>query len=235
MNSDLGHAEPSSVVAPLPIREWNSLVHGFVDKAVFFANQNRDPQDIHDAWRTFRVWLSSWIDYNSDDWRLFLVWYVFHWQPLELALDREAASGSIAEQYAKAFPEEVSTAERRMIVAATTNPLDFYEIYEFPELGCYYVKSLFLGYQHSYAFNELPEGLNVGDIFFGKLVHFKDDRGVIAGHSRPFPATAKIAIAYMRRHLIKDRKEEFITNFALFDSDLFNLYHDLLDGKDLSF
>lgn len=235
MPTDIGHNEADilEMPFPLPTQKWDSMVHGFVDRAVFFANRNRPSDDIHNAWRTFRVWLSPWLDYNSDDWRLFLVWYVFHWQS-PMGEGEETANfsvSSIAEQYVEECPEEVSLVEQKMIAVATKSPLDFYEIYKLPELDCYYVKSLFLGYLHSYAFAELPKGLKVGDVFFGKLIHFQEDKGVVAGHSRPFPPNAKVSIAHLRRHLINGRKEEFINNFSLFDSDLFNLYHDLIEGK----
>lgn len=232
MPIDLGQPEAEIPVTPFPLQEWGSQVNRFVDRAVFFANQNRDPQDIHDAWRTFRVWLSSWIDYNSDDWRLFLVWYIFHWQAPAASLEVPCRRvPSIAEEYLEKQPQEISESERKMVASAISSPMDFYEIHDFPELNCVYVKSLFLGFQHSYAFNELPEGLGVGDIFFAKIIHFQDDRGVIAAYSQPFSAMAKVSIAHMRRQLISGRKEEFVKNFPLFDTDLFNLYHDLLSKE----
>jgi hypothetical protein len=210
------------------MKEYEALVNGFVERALTFANQRCDPRDIHEAWRAFRVWLSSWIDYNSDDWRLFLVWYVFHWQAG--AEEGDSRPPTVAEYYINSN-EDSSPEDRWLLGSASVCPLDFYEIYEFVELGCFYMKSLFLGYQHSFAFPKLPEGLKAGDIFFGKIIHIRDDRGVVAAHSRPFPPSAKVAITALRRQLIQKRKEEFIHNFGLFDSDLFNLYHDLLSEE----
>jgi hypothetical protein len=216
----------------LSLDEFETLVIRFVDRAFAFSNRRCDPQDIHDAWRTFRVWQSAWIDYKSEDWRLFLAWYVFHWRVADEQNELPEA-GPLAALYAAECPEEISPAEQKMLATAMGSPLDFYEIYELPEPNCFYLKSLFLGYQHSYAFTSLPPNLKTGDVFFGKIVHFRDDKGVIAAHSRPFPSTAKVAIAYIRRQLILGRKEEFIKNFSLFDSDLFNLYYDLLNGEEV--
>lgn len=226
MSVDFEITERARRLGPSP--EWEAQVRRFVDNAVFFANRTRNPSDIHDAWRTFRVWLAAWIDYNSDDWRLFLVWYVFHWRTPELKAPTEVRSPSIAEQFARACPEEISDAQWAILKAGVGSPMDFYEVHEVPGLECLYVKSLFLGYQHSYAFSTLPGGLKVGDIFFGKIIQFEDDLGTIACHSRAFPVTARVPIAYLRRQLISGRKEEFIKNFSLFESDLFNLYHDLM-------
>ena len=192
-----------------------------MDRALLLASNQRGEMDLCQAWHAFRAWFStSRVDEGSEDWRLFLAWYLFHWQA--------PARPSIAEWYVSERPSEVSAEEVRMVATASRSPLDFYEIHTLPEMGCFYVKSLFLGYQQSYAFAELPDGLKVGDVFFGKVIHFQQDEGVIAGHSPAFPPSAKVPIAYLKRQLILRRKDDFLNNFSMFESDLFNLYHDLL-------
>jgi hypothetical protein len=217
-----------SIRKSVPLAGWAELALSFVNRAVGYSKLVNDPRDIHEAWTAFRVWLSPRFEYGCQDWGLFLAWYVFHWKPVKNAIREKF---SLAELYAAECPAEVSEKEKILISEAVRNPLDFYEIYWLSELNCYYVKSLFLGYQNSFAFHEMPAGLEVGDVFFGKIVPLYEDRGIIVGHSRPIGGSAKVAIAYLRRELIRRRKSDFINDFYLFDSDIFNLYHDLLHGR----
>jgi hypothetical protein len=110
-------------------------------------------------------------------------------------------------------------------------PLDFYEVHFLPDLGCFYLKSLFLGFERSYAFDKLPLNLCDGDIFLGKIVHLFDDKGIIAGRSPAFGASAKVQISLIRRHLIRATPDVFQKNFSLFESDVFNLYHELISDE----
>lgn len=168
------------------------------------------------------MWLDEKVDRSAEDWNLFRSWYLFHWQPQSA----EARSpGPVAHSYAQKFAN--SEAEHDLIIAGTKSPLDFYEILEIPEPECFYVKSLLLGFRHSFAFRELPKDLKTGDIFLGHIVPLKADTGLFSGYSRPLDRSAKYAIARLRVDLITRRKVDFVENFGLFESDLLNLYYDL--------
>lgn len=210
----------------IPVGDIELVLRRLVDRAVVFAEREFGPGDIHEAWRAFRVWLSPWMDLDAEDWPLFLHWYVFHWRSPK-AGEVPSRPRSIAERFARAEKASLAGSELQLLTIGSKDPPDFYEIMELREIGRYYVKSLLLGYQHSYAFSELPEGLGAGQIFFGKIIHLHSDRGVIVGHSRALPMTTKFSIAQMRVHLVNGRKKDFLRDFSLFEPDVLNLYHDI--------
>jgi hypothetical protein len=199
----------------------------FIDGALAYARETRGLGDIRAAWDLFRVWLEPSLNFASEDWRLFVSWYVFHWHPPGNEQKAPEPGASIAERYyrermAERYPELSS-----LVASGVKNPLDFYEVHFLPEMSCYYVKSLFLGYQYSFAFETLPEELKIGGVFFGKILHLGQDRGIILGHSRSFSVRAKVGIGRLRRDLVVRRRSDYLEEFWLFDSDVFNLYHDL--------
>lgn len=210
-----------------PKEDENTLpgfLDDFVDAAFAFARQKFGMKDVREAWSTFRVWMSESVDFQADDWRLFMAWYVFHWHADRAASPEKAQVN--AEIFMVAQPNYPSI-QKEILTSAVQSPLDFYEIYQLNEWECFYTKSLFLGLQHSFSFPRLPEGFRPGDIFFGKIVQVREDKGILVAHSPPLPNEAKVAIVQLRQDLIQQRKADFTQNFSLFDSDVFNLYYDL--------
>lgn len=202
----------------------------FLGRAMAFAYENCGVADVREAWNAFRVWLSSELDPSAEDWRLFLFWYIFHWQPSDHPLPCSFEE-SIAGRAFLTLREETSPRQEAFLRAAASSPLDFYEVYRLQEWDCFYVKSLLLGQEGSFSFRELPPEFTEGDIFFGKVIPLQEDQGVLAAHSAIFTSSAKVPISALRLELIKDRRADFSRNFRTFDSDVFNLYHDLLKGS----
>jgi hypothetical protein len=196
--------------------------------AIAFAFNGQGIGNLRDAWCTFRAWMHGDLDPQAEDWRLFLHWYIFHWVSSSENLSDCHSDAVIAEKYSLSLEHALSLEQKKLVAAAIQAPLDFYETYWLAEWECFYLKSLFLGQERSFAFTKLPIDIKVGDIFFGKIVPLQYDRGILAAHSQIFDSSAKVPIARLRQDLISARKSDFSNNFHLFDADVFNLYHDLL-------
>lgn len=207
-------------------QSYSDLLAAFIKSAVRFARTSNE-LDIYEAWKLFRVWQEARLDPESEDWQLFLTWYVFHWKA---ELPNNLVKTTIANKFITAARNIFTSEELQIIESCCKTNLDFYEVHELPEFGFFYVKSLLLGYQYGYRFDQLPDDLKAGDIFLGKFAHIVDDRGVILAKSRSFGQDAKILIGNLRINLIKSRREDFIQDFSTFDSDIFNVYFDLMDG-----
>jgi hypothetical protein len=205
----------------------DAVVRRFLDEVLSFVGETVGVADLRAAWDEFHAWLGHGVDVRAADCRLFLSWYVFHWHS-ELKLGSERPNQpSLAERYLQDRHEQHSSDMHLLVRSAVGTPLDFYEVLYLPEFGRYYVKSLFLGYQHSFGFEELPPGLELGNVYLAKIVHLFDDQGVLAGVSSALNPYAKVAIGSLRRNLIKTRATDFTRDFWLFDADVFNLYRDL--------
>jgi hypothetical protein len=232
MRSDLNHAQTiGATLRGFTAPDLPGILARFVDEVFSFANENAGLADLRIAWNVFRVWQNPLIETNCEDWRLFLSWYAFHWRPESEANVQRPQSLTLAERYLGAFPAAQSMEVHALARHALKSPLDFYEVYYFQDYDRYYLKSLFLGVKQSYAFPSLMEGLTVGRIYFGKVVHLFADQGILIGHSRALPTSSKVSIARIRRNLIEKRAADFARDFWLFDSDVFNLYHDLCYGN----
>lgn len=221
----------SARFASAPPAEMKGILDGFLDNACSYAQETIGLADLRDAWDVFRAWLGSGVNVRADDWRLFRAWYVFHWHSQSSGSSNRPELSSIAERYLRDRPEVEPPDAHLLVRSAIGTPMDFYEVLYLPDFERYYLKSLFLGYQQSYAFRALPEGLALGNIYLAKIVHVYADQGLVAGISPPFHANAKVPIGSLRRNLILTRAADFTRDFWLFESDIFNLYHDLAQGN----
>lgn len=217
--------------ASAPYADAEGILARFLDNAFAYSNETIGLADLRAAWDVFRVWVGSGVNRRAEDWRLFLAWYVFHWHSSSEEVSKRPELPSIAERYLRDRPDAVPPEVHLLVRSAIGTPLDFYEMLYLPEFERYYLKSLFLGYQQSFGFEALPEGLTVGDVYLAKIVHIYADQGLIAGISTPFHANAKVPIGFLRRNLIRNRATDFSSDFWLFDSDIFNLYQDLQHGQ----
>jgi len=210
----------------LPRYDLEASLARFIEEAFAYANSTIGLADLREAWDVFRVWLDHRIDAHADVWQLFLAWYVFHWRASPKRTRR--LPPTIAEKYLLHSPDALHADLHGIVQSAVGAPIDFYEVLYLPDLDTYYLKSLFMGYQKSFGFQRLPRGMELGNVYLAKVVHLYEDQGLIAGISAALGLEAKVAIGNLRRNLIKKRATDFMCEFWLFESDIFNLYRDLL-------
>lgn len=211
--------------------EIQSRLADLMEQAIQYAEDTMGPSEIQCAWRAFRVWTEAWINPNAVDWDLFLYWYVFQWRGAD-PKEPSQRSEPLAKRYLNHAGPDLSSLDKTLIQSVLEIPLDFYEILPLQEPNIFYVRSMLLGYKHSFGFQELPEPLAAYNIFFGMILHTSSDVGIILAHSAPLPETAKFLVAEMRIQLVNRRKMDYLKNFSIFNSDVLNLYYDIENSQE---
>ncbi|MGZ3711960.1 MAG: hypothetical protein ACXVBE_09390, partial [Bdellovibrionota bacterium] len=133
---------------PLALKDaedLSSFLDLFQSLAMEFAHDRFGTGDLREAWAAFRAWMESEMDACAEDWRLFLHWYIFHWQSLTSESIQNRHDSTIALQLASTLHDQISPMQKVFLHSALHSPLDFYEIYRLDEWDCFYFKSMFLG------------------------------------------------------------------------------------------
>ena len=170
------------------------------------------------AWNAFRAWNEESCISTRDHESIFLAWYLFKAQPIAECPSRLAS-------FAKIFANEmlyISPLDRSLIERAESAPIDFFEVHEIPNLNKFYLKSLCLGYRGSFSFFEPPLESRPGDIFLGKVIPIMEDKGILMAKGPRLSRDTKVSVASLRRSLIENRRQEFLSNFPLFEADIFD-------------
>jgi hypothetical protein len=209
--------------------EENSLAlqtNELLKKIDEFSIQLETKNERESAWLAFNAWDANSPHDRALNTNLFLAWYLFRNRCL-------AGHNEPKQSFARSYIElssNITSVDRYLVSQAELAPFDFFETHEILSLNKIYFKSLCLGYRASYAFFECSLKSKPGEIFLAKVIPLTEDQGVVLARGPHLGRRAKAIISELKRNLIEKRRDEFQTEFSLFEADIFSSYLEISYG-----
>lgn len=202
-----------------------------LDRLDAFTLSQNDDYLFFEPWSIFHVWQDNKVNRDVIYFDLFRYWQFFHWHPdpSTVGLPLNENCKTIAEAFLKLHKSELNKEEVAMVKSIVQHPLELFEVSSF-DGPLTFVNGLMSRRTIGVYYPGLGKKVRSTDYLLAQILPLGKHLYLIIACSPTIDRRAK--------HLVGDFQELINSSptsvqFELIQSDLFNLFYDLLKNQDL--
>jgi hypothetical protein len=166
--------------------------------------------------------------------QLFAPWFLFNWIPRSKRRNANGKTGTertVAEEYAEKKGRQLDPLEQRLLDATVGRPFSFYEVLQCQPGRGFTLRDVFTGEMREILERMGSEGIQVGDILYGRLSQVDIVTILVGSGTMALPPSCKPDLIRLRRGLLE--KHGQVTDRELTDHAiaLRRLYLGLFDAS----